>query len=100
MFKQLLLAGSLVVSGVALHAPAASAAPLRAPVELDIGSAIQPVQYYYGPRRYVPPRYYVPPPYYRRRYYGRPYYAPRPYHAPRPYYGVRPYPYYGAPYRW
>ena len=51
MFKQLLLAGSLVVSGVALHAPAASAAPLRAPVELDIGSAIQPVQYYYGPRR-------------------------------------------------
>ena len=79
MLKRLLLAVSLVAGAVAVHATAASAVPMRAPLAVAeaLDSNVQYAQYYYGPRRrYGPRRYYGPPRYYGRRYYGRRYYGP------------------------
>lgn len=74
----------------------AEAAPFN-PGQVELGTGVTPVQYYYGRPYYGPRRYYGPPPRYR--YYGPPrrygYYAPPPppryyrYYPPRPYYGWR-----------
>lgn len=88
MFKTATFA-AILVGGLALGAPGASAASIGDPagVAAAAGASVETVQYYYGgPRRYYGPRrFYGGPRFYGpRRFYGGPrrFYGPRPYRAP------------------
>ena len=81
---------AVLLGGLALGAPGASAASIGDPAGVAAATApgVETVQYYYGgPRRYGRPGYYGRP-----RFYGRPGYYGRPRaYGPRGFYGPRPY---------